>query len=84
MHPGVPHFVISLKDCLAVGGHFFFSALFSKSLRAIVLEHFFGKDITNTEHLTSGLAFFKAIAGYLSICKLPVTHARRQSDYFYI
>ncbi|KLO05144.1 hypothetical protein SCHPADRAFT_947151 [Schizopora paradoxa] len=73
MHPGVPHFVISLNDCLAVGGHFFSSALFSKSLRAIVVEHYFGKDITNTEHLSSGLAFFKATAGYLSLCKLHKT-----------
>lgn len=66
MRPGIIHFVVTLEDCLAVGGHFYSSLCYRDSLRAAVLEHYFGDSITNTEHPRCGVAFFKAVCGYTS------------------
>ncbi|TDL15222.1 hypothetical protein BD410DRAFT_809112 [Rickenella mellea] len=75
MRPGTPHFVVTTKDCLAVGGHFYSAVCFSRSLRAITLEHFFGTMITNTEHPKAPIVLCKLFSFYLSLLETrPNSH----------
>lgn len=64
MRPGQPHFVVTLNDCLAVGGHFYSSTNYSGTLRSLVTEHYVGRLVTNTEHTTSPIVLFKLLDGH--------------------
>lgn len=84
MRPGVLHFVASTEDSAAVGGHYHFSRVFSCTMKAMLMEHFFGQEITNTEHLTSGVALLHILAGYCcswddDSCKRP-NHSNAYSE----
>lgn len=59
MRPGQPHFVVSLNDCLAVGGHFYTSTNYESTLRGLITERFAGRMVTNTEHTTCPIVLFK-------------------------
>lgn len=59
MRPGTPHYVVTLEDSLCVGGHFFTSTTFTKTLFACIHEHFVGTSITNTEHCEVHIVLFK-------------------------
>ncbi|KAH8108505.1 hypothetical protein DFH11DRAFT_1820838 [Phellopilus nigrolimitatus] len=76
MHPGTIHSVITLEDCFAVGGHFYFTGLFGQTLRAMVIEHYHGKWITNTEHTRMPLLLLKALVGFADIY---LSNIRRQT-----
>jgi hypothetical protein len=65
MRPDTHHVVLTTKDSLAVGGHFFCSNTFGYTLRGIIKDHFFGTSWTNAEHAESGLVLFKLIKRYL-------------------
>ncbi|TDL14726.1 hypothetical protein BD410DRAFT_845782 [Rickenella mellea] len=67
MRPGTPHFVVTVEDALAVGGHFYNRQTFSETLRALVLEHKYGANLTNTEHLTSPIILIKLLHEYCSV-----------------
>ncbi|TDL13507.1 hypothetical protein BD410DRAFT_846876 [Rickenella mellea] len=67
MRPGTPHFVITVEDALAVGGHFYNRQTFSETLRALAFEHQFGANLTNTEHLTSPIILFKLLHSYCAV-----------------
>jgi hypothetical protein len=59
MPPCTPHFVITTDDCLAVGGHFYnYEGVFD-TMRAIVVEHYFGDAWTNTDHPSAYIILFK-------------------------
>lgn len=62
MHPGTPHFVVSVEDCLAVGGHFYSAPLFDKTMKALVIEHFIGHVVTNTGHSQCGIVLLKMMS----------------------
>lgn len=61
MQPGTPHHVISTEDTIAVGGHFFSSLLFSRTLEAMIAEHFASDFLTNTEHSEVHIVLFKML-----------------------
>jgi len=67
MRPGTAHCVITLEDSLCVGGHFFSSLVFSRTLFACIAEHFVGDSTTNTEHSSSHIILFKLFAKYASV-----------------
>lgn len=64
MRPATPHSVLSLDDCLTLGGHFFSKENFSRSVQAMLLENVAGQFITNTEHPTSPLVLAKLVGYY--------------------
>lgn len=65
MRPGVTHAVLTVEHSLTVGGHFFSSLAYWATLRAVTIEHFFGKYVTNTEHPECGIALFRSLCGIL-------------------
>ncbi len=69
MRPGTPHFVVTVEDCMAIGGHFYSKENFLATLQAIALEHCMGVSITNTEHPTAPLILFKLMNEYSEILK---------------
>lgn len=64
MQPGTPHHIISTEDTIAIGGHFFSTFLFSKTLEALIIEHFVAEFITNTEHTEVHIVLFKMLRKY--------------------
>lgn len=69
MRPGTPHFVVTVEDCLALGGHFYNKETFSSTLSSIALEHYMGLALTNTDHPTAPLVLFKLLSLYQTILK---------------
>lgn len=65
MRPTTVHHVLSLTDCLAAGGHFYFTPLFPLTLNGYILDHYCGNLVTNTEHIQSGLELFKMVCVYI-------------------
>ncbi len=59
MHPGTTHFVVSVEDCLAVGGHFYSAPTLDKTMCSLVQEHFLGHLITNTMHSPCGISLLR-------------------------
>jgi len=59
MRPGTPHFVVTLEDCLAVGGHFFSMCTMQRTLRSLLAEHYLGNVLTNTMLETAPLILLK-------------------------
>ena len=49
MHPNTEHLVVSLKDSLACGAHFYCLDLMIKTLHAIIAEHV-SETFTNADH----------------------------------
>lgn len=64
MRPGTVHHVVTSKNCIAVGGHFFSSLMFSRTLDAVVVEHFAAEFITNTDHTEVHIVLFKMLQKY--------------------
>lgn len=62
MQPGTPHFVISIEDSLAAGGHLYCSYLLKKSVRGMVREQAIGTLVTNTGHSECGIVFVKMLS----------------------
>ncbi|KAH8102346.1 hypothetical protein DFH11DRAFT_1779198 [Phellopilus nigrolimitatus] len=87
MRPGTVHSVITLDDCFAVGGHFYHSGLFIETLNAMIIEHYRGKWVTNTEHTRMPMLLLKALTGYAEILRdqsecekrVPATRSSTQS-----
>lgn len=79
MQPGTPHFVVSLDDCLVIGGHFISSVCYDKSLMAMMLEHYAGTFVTNTEHPRCSILFFKLLDAHLSSMSLQRHKTSRTS-----
>ena len=77
MHPGTMHFVLTLEDCLAVGGHFHSLATVGATLRAMTLEHYFGPATVNSEHPTSGIGFLRLVCRYRHIFDYPPDHIEK-------
>lgn len=69
MRPGVPHFVVTTSDCLAIGGHFYCQSTFRATSHAVIWEHALGASITNAEHDTSPLILMKTLYQILSQCR---------------
>lgn len=65
MRPGVTHAVLTTQHSLTVGGHFYTGLGYWATLRAVTIEHYFGKYVTNTEHPESGIALFRVLCGLL-------------------
>ena len=49
MHPNTEHLVISLKDSLACGAHYYCLDHMLKTLHAVIAEHF-TEEVTNADH----------------------------------
>lgn len=61
MQPGTPHYVITIEDALAIGGHFFNLPTMEFTLRAILIEHFFGSSVTNIAYPQAAIALMKLV-----------------------
>lgn len=61
MQPGTPHYVITLEDALAIGGHFFNLPTIEYTLRAMLIEHFFGTSVTNIAYPQAAIALMKLV-----------------------
>ena len=61
MPPFTPHFVLTTEDCFAVGGHFYNYVNMQRTMKAIVVEHYFGLNWVNTEHPTAPIILFKML-----------------------
>jgi hypothetical protein len=69
MRPGSRHFIITVEDCLAIGGHFYNANNFNKTACAIMLQHFMGTTIVNTEHSEAVSHLIKLVNHYNWITK---------------
>lgn len=67
LRPGTPHFVITLEDSMAVGGHFYSMPSMKSTLRAMMLEHYFGGTVTNSAHPQSPIALVKLLDFFVDI-----------------
>lgn len=61
MQPGTPHYVITIEDALAIGGHFFNLPTMEYTLRAMLIEHFFGSSVTNIAYPQAAIALMKLV-----------------------
>jgi hypothetical protein len=61
MRPGTVHAVVTIEDCLAMGGHFYSAANYIDTLKAIIVEKHIGNKLANTQHVRSSLALFKSL-----------------------
>ena len=59
MQPGTYHLVVTTVHCFTVGGHFYSPLTMSKTLMALLDEHFLGRHITNTHHSHMLIILFK-------------------------
>ena len=75
MQPATPHFVITIEDALAIGGHFYSSPTMELSVRGLLLEHFFGSAIVNAAYPPSPIALMKLL-DYLVDVLDPKRHQR--------
>lgn len=64
MRPGVPHFVVTPRNCIAIGAHFYNTTQAYATLHSMIAEHYLGLHATNTEHLSSFLIWFKLLRRY--------------------
>jgi hypothetical protein len=64
MQPGARHYVVTLDDCLAVGGHFYNRDNFDRTAVNIVYQHFLGVSISNTEHSDAVFVLMKLVHQY--------------------
>lgn len=62
MPPGTIHYVVSTKDSIAVGGHFYSAKNLLQTLYAMIVEHFVGHLTTNTAHSRCGILFIKMLS----------------------
>lgn len=69
MRPCTKHFVVTTKDCIAVGGHFYSALAFNDTMMAMIVEHFAGDVVTNNQHSKSPLILFKLAEHYRSTMK---------------
>lgn len=64
MRPCVPHFVLTLEDCICLGGHDYCSQTFPESAYGI-FHAFIGSDfLTNTHHFEAIQCQHRIIAYY--------------------
>ena len=61
MPPFTPRFVLTTEDSFAVGGHFYNYNCMEKTMKAVVIEHYFGLNWVNTEHPTAPIILFKML-----------------------
>jgi hypothetical protein len=64
MRPGTRHFVVTVEDCLAVGGHFYNKETIDRTAISIVYQHYLGVSITNTEHSDAVFILMKLVHRY--------------------
>ena len=77
MKAGTPHIVLTSKEALALGGHFYSSLHFKRTLFGMVFEHFCGDYVTNTEHTRSPLLLLKTLTSLL--IELDLEDSKRSS-----
>lgn len=70
MRPGTPHFIVGVEDCMTTGGHFYNRNNLEASMISMIMEHYMGDEITNTEHPTSPIILFKLLFFHLNAAKL--------------
>ena len=66
MRPGTAHAVVTVEDCLAVGGHFYSNAAYELTLKCLMHEHYAGTEITNASHPTAPVYAMKTLGYYHS------------------
>ncbi len=64
MAPGTPHHVITTENSIVTGGHFFSASHYTRTLEAILFEHFVGGEATNTSHSDVHIVLFKILRKY--------------------
>lgn len=75
MQPATPHFVVTIEDAFAIGGHFYSLPTMKLSVRGMLLEHFFGSAIVNAAYPQCPIALMKLI-DYLVDVLDPKRHQR--------
>lgn len=61
MRPGTIHCAITAEDSFLVGGHFYSTATYSATARALTWEHFYGISITNSVEERSLIILIKSL-----------------------
>lgn len=80
MQPGTPHFVISLDNCLAVGGHFLCPSTMDRTLSALTIEHFVGTLVTNTNHASCGIVFIRMLSYVCDVMRREKLYGGKGGD----
>lgn len=73
MPPCTPHAVLTLKDNVAIGGHFYSYCTMIRTLDALVQERYFGSIITNTEHTRAPPLLVKGFVSRVQALKDKIT-----------
>jgi hypothetical protein len=69
MQPGTRHFVVTVEDCLAVGGHFYNADNYDRTAANIIYQHFLGRSISNTEHSDATFLLMKLVHYYYDLAQ---------------
>jgi hypothetical protein len=64
MRPNTRHYVVTVEDCLALGGHFYNRNNFSRTATGIIYQHFSGVATSNTEHSNATFILMKLVHSY--------------------
>ena len=68
MRPNTVHAVLTTDHCLTIGGHFYSSTNYHRTLAGHIAECYYGSYITNNSHSYSAILLFKTIAAYNDLC----------------
>jgi hypothetical protein len=80
MRPGERHHVITVEDCLAIGGHFYNRENFDRTAINMIHQHFLGAVISNTEHSEAVFILLKLVHRYHELYKMKGDWAERMRN----
>ena len=67
MRPRTPHFIVSTEDSFVVGGNFYNRDTYAQTLKCMVVEHYFGREMTNETYATAPIALFQKFSEYVDL-----------------
>jgi hypothetical protein len=64
MRPGTRHYVVTVENCLALGGHFYNRDNLGRTATSLIYQHFLGDILHNTEHSHAIFILLKLVHHY--------------------
>lgn len=77
MPPGTVHCVLTIRDCFAVGGHFYTKWSLGASFEAGIRENLSGIYDTNTQHIASEVILHAMLQFYMQAMHLVCPSSKR-------
>ena len=77
MRPATTHLVATYRESIVFGGHFYCLNSVRDTLRGMILEHYLGRDVTNTEHVKAAVLLMKSVCSLAARYRSGITEGER-------